>query len=177
MKTLSRTRPEDKIRQEITTWMRRTYPDVFFMHDMDKKSGIGNLSNYSQGVLSGMPDLMIYKPVGSYHGLFIEEKTEKGDPFKVMPRKKCLYIENKDKLGLLTEHAHHLRQQAYRIHQLNESGYFACFGVGTDQIKDIIRTYLKGHPMNTEHRYEFKYKASKYKLQKPCSIPIWNNSK
>ena len=70
------------------------------------------------GMRVGFPDLFIYEPRGSYHGLAIEMKRVKG--------------------GKLSE------AQAKCLAELNERGYKAAVCRGFDEAKKIIDDYLKG---------------------------------
>lgn len=71
-------------------------------------------------------DLLILHPSNGYHGLLIELKIDR--PFK--------------KDGTLKK-SDHLTEQQKTISRLNELGYFATFGVGFDDCKNIIDKYLK----------------------------------
>jgi len=74
------------------------------------------------------PDLIILEPRNGYHGLFIELKLE--TPFK------------KDG-SIKASKNDHLKGQLETIERLNSKGYFACFGVGFEDTKEIIDNYLK----------------------------------
>lgn len=74
------------------------------------------------------PDLIILEPRNGYHGLFIELKLE--TPFKKDGKIKASKND-------------HLKGQLETIERLNSKGYFACFGVGFEQTKEIIDNYLK----------------------------------
>lgn len=68
------------------------------------------------GLSPGFPDIEIPFPSGSYHGLYIELKREKG--------------------GRPSD------SQKGWIDYLNEKGYFATFAYGFDEAKEIVLHYL-----------------------------------
>lgn len=75
---------------------------------------------YSQGMKKGYPDLFlpVARTIGEkvYHGLFIELKSEGGEPKK---------------------------EQIWWNEQLNEQGYVAVFCYGIEEAKKIICDYLQ----------------------------------
>ncbi len=72
----------------------------------------------AQGVRPGVPDLMIPRAAGKYHGLFIEMKREKGSTTS--------------------------QNQKEWINQLNAEGYFAAVCKGFDEARKIIEQYIAG---------------------------------
>ena len=72
----------------------------------------------AQGVKPGVPDLMLPRAAGKYHGLFIEMKREKGGT---------------------TSPA-----QKEWIALLNAEGYYARVSKGFDEARETIEQYLAG---------------------------------
>ncbi len=68
------------------------------------------------GVQAGIPDLCIPIPSGSYHGLFLELKREKG--------------------GRVSD------SQVYWLTFLREQGYYADIGNGFEEARRIVMDYL-----------------------------------
>lgn len=169
---------EDQLRAVVKTKMRLFHPKVFFNHRTDKKSGLGVDKHFRQGVLSGMPDMEVFLGTDKYNGLHIEQKILEKDPFRILPRKKVMAIDNETD-GVYSQEAEHVRRQAFRIWQLNQNGYFACFAVGDEAVIDIVDWYKKdGHP-DYFGSYSFTYNeiyGDPFSIVE-CTIPIWNNSK
>jgi hypothetical protein len=71
--------------------------------------------------------LFIAYPSGNFHGLFIEVKTEKANPFL--------------KNGNISKNKH-IQEQYKVLLELERKGYLAEFGVGFEGCKKIIKNYL-----------------------------------
>lgn len=76
------------------------------------------------------PDLFFPKPIGKYHGLYIEFKTDEGEVY------------NKD--GSMVANSH-IRGQWQVLQMLSGLGYRAVFGFGVDHSLEIIENYLSGN--------------------------------
>ena len=68
---------------EWSKWAYKTgkYPNLDLLHcslNGVKLSALQATKSKQQGMLSGVPDLFLPVPIGGYHGLFIEMKSEKG---------------------------------------------------------------------------------------------------
>lgn len=81
-----------------------------------KRSWTAGRKLKSMGMASGFPDLFIPLPMGTYHGLMIELKREKGG--KIQP------------------------EQIGWMKYLREVGYYADFAFGFEEAKRMILDYL-----------------------------------
>jgi hypothetical protein len=77
---------ETNYQQQVVEWARLAhmsgkYPNLDLLHcslNGVKLSALQATKSKQQGMLSGVPDLFLPVPIGGYHGLFIEMKSEKG---------------------------------------------------------------------------------------------------
>jgi hypothetical protein len=71
---------ESKIQQQCIKWFRLQYPGyiLFAIPNGGRRGKIEASIMKGEGVLSGVADLFLAMPSGTYHGLFIEMKTSKG---------------------------------------------------------------------------------------------------
>ncbi len=77
---------EANYQQQVVEWARWAhrsgkYPNLDLLHcslNGVKLSGTQAKIAKGQGMLSGVPDLFLPVPIGGYHGLFIEMKSDKG---------------------------------------------------------------------------------------------------
>lgn len=71
---------ESDIQQRIVLILRHQYPNVVFTTSpAGVKMNVGQAVKMKKmGYRPGTPDLMIFQPIGRWHGLFIEIKTEFG---------------------------------------------------------------------------------------------------
>ena len=114
----------------IANYIKMQYPDVIFTSD---SSGIKLSIGAAMKMLAlkskcKIPDLIIFEPQGKYNGLIIEIKKTGEKLYK------------KDGITFKSEH---LEEQHKTIERLNSKGYYACFGIGFDQCKEIIDKYFK----------------------------------
>jgi hypothetical protein len=72
---------ESRIQKSCVKWFRSQYPKliIFAIPNGGKRGLVEASIMKAEGVLAGIPDLLLLKPSKGYHGLFIEMKTEKGD--------------------------------------------------------------------------------------------------
>lgn len=109
---------EDDEQRQLIQWC-RTDPRLQYLFHIPNENTTGikwGIRNRQLGVKSGVPDLMLPIPAGSYHGMFIEMKTKAG---KTSP--------NQDKW----------------IEALNTFGYLAVVAYGWEEAKCKILDYLK----------------------------------
>lgn len=120
---------EYQVCKAIAIYLRMQYPGVLYHFDL---AGL-NLSKAQAGMSKaiqhsrGWPDLFIAAPRGGYHGLFLEIKAEGTRLLKLNH----------------TFVSDHIEEQADRINDLCNCGYFATFAVGFDQAKNEIDRYMK----------------------------------
>ena len=74
-----------------------------------------------------IPDMIILKPNGEYHGLILELKSEDSSPYL--------------KDGSLSK-GQHIQEQNQTLTALLNIGYYAVFAVGFDNAKKIIDDYM-----------------------------------
>lgn len=166
---------EDSQRSDMKSYIEKFYPDVFLNHRAENKSGKGLTGSYQQGINYGMPDEEYFAARGKYHGMHLEQKILKKDPFRWLPKKKCRAIENERYRGsgMYTQDAEHIRRQAYQMSRLNKAGYFACFAVGLKENQDIADWYLNGAKEKQFEWYEFQYTPPGGYFPEKHTIPIW----
>lgn len=117
---------------QVAYYLRLQYPDVIFHSDYG--SGVrltryqASVQRKQNGGRRAYPDMFIAKMMHGKGGLFIELKKE-GTKLK-----------KKDG----TWANHHLAEQAEMLEMLKMEGYEAYFGVGFDNTKTIIDSYLGG---------------------------------
>lgn len=116
---------EEQLHKQICTYLK--LKGVLFNTDLSGiKMSIGQARKIKKLRSSrGFPDIVIYEPTQSYHGLFLEVKKE--SPYK--------------KNGELKKNEH-LQEQQYMIGELEMRGYKAYFVWDFDQAKKIIDNYL-----------------------------------
>ena len=120
--TSSKSTPSEHAEQAaLIAWYDRAYGNkaLFAIPNGGHRHAAIGLKMKLEGVRPGVPDLMLAKPLGSYHGLFIEMKRAKGG--RVSP-------EQKDWLEYL-----------------NNAGYKAVVCKGFLEAKEAIKCYLSTH--------------------------------
>lgn len=108
---------EHKEQKALIQWFRMAHPKLimFAIPNGGARNIVTAVKLKDEGVLAGVADLFLMKPIGKYHGLFIEMKAAKG---KVSD------------------------QQAYFIEQANLNGYKAIVCFGFDEAHVAITNYL-----------------------------------
>ena len=120
---------EKDLVQQVATYLQLQYRDLIYRFDLaaDLRMTIGQATrNKRLHPRRGYPDLFIAKPVGKYHGLFIELKEAN--------------IYKKDGSFRTSEH---LQEQQAMLSELNSQGYYACFCIGFDEVKQTVDKYFK----------------------------------
>ena len=125
---------EEQELQQIVNWFKLQYPNYIIKTNYDHfKSSVWHAKrlNALNTQIKGYPDIFI--PIirknatgGVYGGLYIE--------FKRTGEK----ILNKSQ-GLKTDH---LKNQNAMLQKLYDSGYYATFGLGFENTKEIINNYI-----------------------------------
>ena len=128
-------KPESTLRQQVAEYLQLQYPATIYRFDLaaDIKLSIGQAKRHKHlHPHRGYPDLFIAKTsrvFGTlYSGLYIELKADGKSPYK--------------KDGSLKADQH-LQEQAKMHSKLRDAGYMVVFGVGFDQVKEVIDKYLK----------------------------------
>lgn len=124
--------PEDKVYEAVAEYLKKVWPMVLYHFDFGSGLKMGWAKAKQQKRLQSeqaWPDLAILKPIGRYHGLFIEIKKEDVVVFK--------------KDGTLRSNEH-LQEQYECILQLRMEGYAAKFAIGTDDVIKTIENYFAG---------------------------------
>lgn len=117
MTRISSTIPsEDQEQIKLATWLTKQGIKFYAIPN----GGLRRLSEAVKfkrtGVQSGVPDICVPLPSGSYHGLYIELKRAKG--------------------GKLSDN------QVYWLSFLREKGYYAECAHGFDEAREIVTHYL-----------------------------------
>lgn len=70
---------EGKEQEELFSWLRVEYPDIYRLTFHPPNGGKRNIQTANklkkQGVKAGVPDIFVMTPRGGYHGLMIEFKA------------------------------------------------------------------------------------------------------
>lgn len=108
---------ESKLQEAVVTYLSIKYPNVLYCSSLGgiRCSIVQARLAKRCGYVKGMPDLFIYEPKESYHGMAIELKTDKGRATK---------------------------EQKEWIKRLNDRGYYAVVSKGFENIIEEINTYL-----------------------------------
>ena len=123
-----RNSPEYIIYKQLATYLRLQYPNVLFHFDL---TGV-NMSKAAAGKNKaiqhsrGWPDLFIAKPIGRYHGLFLEIKPEG-----------TRLLNKNNQIA-----TNHIKEQWAMLQRLEGLQYLARFAVGFDEAKSIIDEYM-----------------------------------
>ena len=130
-------KPEASLRQQVAEYLQLQYPDVVYRFDLaaDLPLTVGQASRHKRlHPHRGYPDLFIAQTAeiaGTiYSGMYLELKAEGKSPFK--------------KNGTLRK-SEHLEEQDKMLAKLTEAGYYAGFGVGFEECKSLIDSYLKDY--------------------------------
>lgn len=114
--------PEYTIQCQVISYIKLRHPNILYTIAPVVRLPIGLAKKVkAMGYTRGCPDIMIFEPRNSYHGLFIEIKTEKTS-----------YTSR----GILSSY------QKQFIFELNKRGYLACVCYGFEQTIKTIDSYL-----------------------------------
>ncbi len=122
--------PEYALQTQVCNYLKIKYKEVLFMSDtvaslkLTQAQAIRNKAIQKPNFKT--PDLLIFQPKKQYHGMFLELKV--ATPFL------------KDGLTPKTEH---IAGQLKTIKDLRYIGYYANFGVGFEDCKKQIDSYLQ----------------------------------
>lgn len=104
-------------------WLKREYPQVLFRSDVQNQSArspqMQNILQILDPYRSGMPDIVIYQPMGPYYGLMIEMKRVGA--------------------SINTEHG---RDQQSMHERLREKGWKIIFAWGAENAKQEFKDYI-----------------------------------
>lgn len=124
---------EDRVQELVVQFLRLKYPKVAFQANYlsGVKLPIGLAAKAKRlGHEKATPDLMIFKPMGDYHGLFVELKAQ------------YVKIYKKDASGYSKEH---YREQADKLYTLIQEGYCGVFSNGFEESTAMIEDYMSGN--------------------------------
>lgn len=124
-------KPEEHLQYQVKTYLDLQYPNILYKFNYADgiKLSIGQaVKNKKLGSGKAFPDLMIFEARNGYYGLFIELKVENTKLFK------------KDRITPFNEH---IKEQIDIINKLNSRNYYAHFGIGFQNTKNIIDNYLR----------------------------------
>lgn len=120
---------EEQLSKAVSRYLKLQYPDVVFTCDSSGiRLTIGQATALkAQRSVHKIPDMIILKPNGEYHGLILELKSEDSSPYL--------------KDGSLSK-GQHIQEQNQTLTTLLNIGYYAVFAVGFDNAKKIIDDYM-----------------------------------
>lgn len=107
---------EDQEQIKLVTWMTKQGIKFYAIPNGGKRFMAEAVKFKRCGVISGVPDLCVPIPSGSYHGLYIELKRQKGGVLSITQRE--------------------------WLHFLREKGYYAEVAHGCAEAIEIITHYL-----------------------------------
>lgn len=109
----------------VVSTIRREHPDIliFAIPNGGKRTALQGSRLKDEGVLAGVPDLMVAHAAHGYHGLFVEMKTPHGSTSK---------------------------EQKTVIAQLAKEGYLCTVAKGYEQALSAIRDYLQNGASHDE---------------------------
>ena len=108
---------EHRLQVACVKWLRLQHPDLlcFAIPNGGARNAVTGARLKAEGVLAGVPDLMLAEPRGYWAGLFVEMKTEKGK--------------------LSTE-------QKQMMQTLIKKGYYFAVCRSFDEFRQIVTDYL-----------------------------------
>ncbi len=110
--------PSEAIEQiKLATWLSKQGIKFYAIPNGGYRNLLEALKFKRMGTMPGVPDLCIPIPAGSYHGLYIELKRQKG--------------------GKLSDN------QKYWLEFLRDKGYKAEVGNGFEEAREIVLQYLR----------------------------------
>jgi len=117
---------EEALHIAVCNYLRLQYPTAIFTSESSGVKLTMGQAVKAKKMRSGdkLPDLWILEPVGKYHGLLIELKSEY--PYTKTGKPK----------------SPHIAEQLKVIGKLKERGYFACMVDGFDKAKNTIDNYF-----------------------------------
>lgn len=120
---------EEQLSKAVSKYLKIQYPDVVFTCDASGvRLTMGQATALkAQRSVHKIPDMIILKPNGEYHGLILELKSEDSSPYL--------------KDGSLSK-GQHIQEQNQTLTVLLNIGYYAVFAVGFDNAKKIIDDYM-----------------------------------
>lgn len=120
---------EEQLSKAVSRYLKLQYPDVVFTCDSSGiRLTIGQATALkAQRSVHKIPDMIILKPNGEYHGLILELKSEDSSPYL--------------KDGSLSK-GQHIQEQNQTLTALLNIGYYAVFIVGFNQAKEVIDNYM-----------------------------------
>ncbi len=120
---------EEQLSKAVSKYLKIQYPDVVFTCDASGvRLTMGQATALkAQRSVHKIPDMIILKPNGEYHGLILELKSEDSSPYL--------------KDGSLSK-GQHIQEQNQTLTALLNIGYYAVFAVGFDNAKKIIDDYM-----------------------------------
>ena len=120
---------EEQLSKAVSKYLKIQYPDVVFTCDASGvRLTMGQATALkAQRSVHKIPDMIILKPNGEYHGLILELKSEDSSPYL--------------KDGSLSK-GQHIQEQNQTLTALLNIGYYAVFAVGFDNAKKIIDDYF-----------------------------------
>jgi len=110
---------ESRDQQFLVAWFELQYPDVLIakFHNENNYDVAKRVRLKKEGLLTGIPDLIIFAARGESHGLLIEMKETGGRASTV---------------------------QKNVVNKLNSSGYYACIAFGFLEGQKIVKEYMQG---------------------------------
>ena len=120
---------EEQLSKSVSRYLKLQYSDVVFTCDSSGiRLTIGQATALkAQRSVHKIPDMIILKPNGEYHGLILELKSEDSSPYL--------------KDGSLSK-GQHIQEQNQTLTALLNIGYYAVFIVGFNQAKEVIDNYM-----------------------------------
>ena len=120
---------EEQLSKAVSRYLKLQYSDVVFTCDASGvRLTMGQATALkAQRSVHKIPDMIILKPNGEYHGLILELKSEDSSPYL--------------KDGSLSK-GQHIQEQNQTLTELLNIGYYAVFAVGFDNAKKIIDDYF-----------------------------------
>lgn len=129
---------EAQLQKSVCNYLKLQYPDVIFTSESSGLRLTIGQSIQAKAMRSeaGLPDLMIFEPMGVYKGLFLELKV------------KSVWLKD----GTLTKDKH-VREQSEILKRLRSKGYLATFACGFDEAKDLIVWYFQSYRIEHSNNY------------------------
>ena len=126
---MKQAREEESLQEAVCQYIRMQYKGVVFISDASGIRVPPHVAGYMARTRSskGIPDLIILKPKGKYHGLVLELKKEN----------ERVWLRD----GTLSKNQH-IQDQFRVLNELGRIGYWADFAIGQDHARSIIDVYM-----------------------------------